>query len=153
MWLLTLLFCIALCSCSSDSYYDTNISIPQGKWHQDSTLSFLIPIEDTTAVFDFFLNLRHNTDYPYANLYLFIHSVTPMGEQAKDTLELQLAQNNGKWLGSGRGGFRYNQFILTKKVRFANIGTYKFNIRQGMRCQQLEGIEDIGMQLTPAKTL
>lgn len=142
-----LLLSITLAACQPNSYYDQSQTIANGKWQQDSNLLFQLPIGDTTALYDMFLNLRHNTSYPYANLYLFIHSTMPSGSQAHDTLELQLAQTDGKWLGTGSGSLRHNHFILRHRLRFAQIGNYTFSIKQGMRQQQLHGIENIGIEL------
>lgn len=136
-----------LSSCETESYYDYSLPLPEGIWAQDSSLVFNVPIDDTTALYDFFLNLRHRTDYPYANLYLFIRSTMPDSTVAQDTLELQLAQTNGKWLGSGNGSLRYNHFILRHQLRFAKTGNYQFEVTQGMRQQQLIGIENVGIQL------
>ncbi len=138
---------LVLSSCETESYYNRNLSLPNGVWTQDSSLSFNVPIDDTLTLFDFFLNIRHRTDYPYANLYVFIRSTMPDSTIAQDTLELQLAKANGKWLGSGNGSLRYNHFILRHQLRFAKTGNYQFEITQGMRQQQLVGIENVGIQL------
>ncbi len=134
-------------SCDSNRYFEQNQPIENEKWFFQDAKTFSFDITDTTSLFNYYLNVRNTNDYPFANLYVFLNSEFPNGEIARDTIELQLAQLNGKWLGSGNGRYKYNQFILRKGMRFVQRGTYTFQIEQGMRKDTLKGISDIGIRL------
>lgn len=134
-------------SCDSNRYFEQNQKILNEKWHVEDAKTFSFEMMDTTSLFNFYINTRNTNDYPFSNLYIFINSEFPNGEHARDTIELQLAQKNGKWLGSGNGRYKYNQFILRKGMRFVQTGSYNFSIEHGMRRDTLAGISDIGIRL------
>jgi len=142
-----LLGLILMSSCDSNRYFEQNQKLKNEKWFYQDAKTFSFDMMDTTSLFNFYVNVRNTNDYPYANLYIFIKSQFPDGEQARDTIELQLAELNGKWLGSGTGRYKYNQFILRKGMRFVQTGNYKFSIEHGMRKDTLYGISDIGIRL------
>lgn len=142
-----LLAMVLLSSCDSNRYFEQNIEIPQEQWPIDETKEFMVDINDTTSLYNFYLNVRNTNDYPFANLYVFIETTFPNAEVAIDTVELQLANLDGKWLGSGYGKYKYHHFILRRAIRFVENGTYTFRIDQGMRKDPLEGISDIGIRL------
>lgn len=136
-----------LTSCDQNRYFEQNSEIPQEVWTYHEIKKFEVKIEDTNSLFNFYLNVRNTTEYPFANLYVFVKTTFPDSLMARDTIELQLAGRNGEWLGSGYGKYKYNQFILRKGMRFVQKGSYSFSIEQGMRTDALEGISDIGIRL------
>jgi len=142
-----ILLIFGLQSCDQNRFFEQNIEINNEKWVAGTQEVFNIDIHDTTSLFNFYLNIRNTTEYPYANLYVFVETVFPDNEIAKDTIELQLADIRGKWLGSGSGKYKYNQFILRKAMRFVQTGTYEFRIEQGMRKDTLTGISDVGIRM------
>lgn len=142
---------IALISCDKNRYFEQDQPIAKGIWYYNDAKTFEFEIKDSLQAFNFFINVRNTVDYPYANLYVFIQSELPDGTHARDTVEFQLADYQGKWLGNGRGELRDNRFILRKNMRFKNVGDYRFLINHGMRTDSLKGITDIGIRLETAK--
>lgn len=138
---------VFLTSCDSNRYFEQNLKLNNERWHYSDTRTFSFDLTDTLSLFNFYVNVRNTNEYPYANLYIFINSEFPNGEKARDTIELQLAQIDGKWLGSGSGKYKYNQFVLRKGMRFVQTGKYSFGIEHGMRTDTLTGISDIGIRL------
>lgn len=147
LFLSLFLMLLFLQSCDSNRYFEQNQQIENEKWFYQDAKTFSFDIVDTNSLFNYYVNVRNTNDYPFANLYIFLNSKFPDGEMARDTIELQLAELNGKWLGSGYGRYKYNQFILRKGMRFVQTGTYTFQIEQGMRKDTLKGITDIGIRL------
>jgi len=134
-------------SCDRNRYYEENSELSEHKWFYQNAKEFKVNINDTSSLFNFYLNIRNTNDYPYANLYVFVETIFPNFEIANDTIELQLADVKGKWLGSGKGKYKYNNFILRKAMRFGSSGDYTFKIKQGMRVDTLKGISDVGIRL------
>ena len=134
-------------SCDSNRYYEHNEAIANNTWYFDDAKVFEVEIEDSLLAFNFYINVRNTVDYEFANLYFFIRSELPDGEIAQDTVECQLANYQGKWLGNGKGEFRDNSFILRENMHFRQNGIYRFWLKHGMRSDSLNGIADVGIRL------
>ena len=104
-------------------------------------------MKDTTSFFDFYLKLRHNTDYKYNNVYFFVNTTFPDQQSARDTVEFILADKEGKWHGKGFGTIKDLKILLKKDVRFPIPGMYVFEFEQAMREEHLVGIMDIGISI------
>jgi gliding motility-associated lipoprotein GldH len=138
---------LILAGCAPPALYDNNKNLPDDVWIAEQVIRFDVPLEDTTSICKFYLNLRHTTSYRYANLFLFINTTFPDGREARDTVECILADPSGKWLGKGISNIRDNQILLRRGIRFPEQGTYVFEFEQAMREARLEGIMDIGMRI------
>lgn len=142
---------LMLWSCDANRFYDQSLELPEDGWHKDSTAGFTVQVEDTTKAYDFFITLRNNDDYPYRNFYLFMITTLPNQNMTRDTLELILADRQGKWLGKGFGAVKDNQIMVRKDLLFPLSGTYHFMIQQAMRQEKLKGITDVGIRITYAE--
>jgi len=138
---------VGLQSCDGNRYFEQNIEILNNNWAYNDAQNFYVDITDTTSSFNFYLNIRNTTDYPYANLYLFIQTTFPDSVYARDTIEFQLANVDGRWMGEGYGEYKYSHFILREAMRFSQKGVHEFSIEHGMRKDTLSGISDIGIRL------
>jgi len=137
----------ALQSCDSKRYYEENIRIEKGIWKSKEKAKFIVTINDIQRPYACYINLRNSTDYPYSNIFLFLKTVFPDGKTARDTIECQLADYNGKWRGSGISNVKFNRFLFQKGIRFPQKGQYIFEVEQAMRIPDLKGISDIGIRL------
>jgi len=146
-----LVFLLILFSCDSKRFYEENKTLPEGVWKRNGKVAFEVPVTDTAAAYDLFLNVRNSGDYPYSNLYFFIHTRFPDGRIAHDTVECQLAGYDGKWLGSGIGSVKFNRFLFQKGVFFRIPGKYIFELEQAMRETELKGIRDVGIRIEKQK--
>lgn len=133
--------------CGRPPLFDQNKSFENHVWNLDDIIRFDVNVTDTVHIHKYFLNVRHSTDYRYANLYVFINSTFPDGRQARDTVECILAEPSGKWLGKGISTVRDNQILLRRGLRFPKTGNYIFEIEQAMREEELNGIMDIGIRI------
>lgn len=145
--ILLLLLIVATWSCDSNRVFEQNVDIPGNGWHKDSVLYFNVDIEDTLSAHSILLNLRHESDYPKQNLYLFINTVAPSGQGIKDTFELMLADEKGRWFGSGLGDIWDFHKVFKYNVRFPVSGIYRFEIEQAMRYESLPNIQSVGLRV------
>ena len=141
------LFLSMLVSCDQARVYDSSITIVNQSWNKDSLVTFHFTIEDTISLHRFYINIRHNTDYPYSNIYFFMNGKFPDGNVTRDTIECLLADPKGKWTGKGSGKIRDNRILLREHLRFPASGEYTISIEQAMRDINLKGVEDIGIRL------
>ncbi len=139
---------VFLLSCNNnDIIYEKTKKLPNAEWQMDEVQKFNVEIDDTIAHYDFSIVIRNTIDYNYANLFVFLNTLTPDDEIAKDTLQFLLADKEGKWLGKGKGNFKESVFLLQHGIMFSQQGTYSFEFTQGMREETLVGIADIGIRI------
>ena len=146
-FLLILLFLGLFFSCDSKRVFEENFVVEKGIWHVTNKIKFDVAITNLLLRYNVYLNVRNTTDYPYSNLYLFLNTGFPDGKMSRDTLELTLADYDGRWLGSGMSGVKFSRFLLQKGVQFKQKGTYHFELEQAMRVKELKGIRDIGLRI------
>ncbi|MFD1553112.1 hypothetical protein DNU06_12340 [Putridiphycobacter roseus] len=143
-----LLGCIsmALIGCDNQLIYEENQKFDDNIWVYEDPKTFEFDIVDSLLPVKLFINLRNTTDYPYSNIYLFLHSSYPNGYNDIDTLEFFLADPKGTWLGDNSGTVVENRAMISKGV-FPTTGTYKFTLEQAMRNDSLPELLDIGMRV------
>lgn len=146
-FLLIFSLCFLIYGCDPNRVFEENMDIPELTWDVKNKLTFEVPIEDTTALHNLYVNVRHASHYPYANLYVFITIKFPNGKLAKDTLECVLADPEGQWKGEGMGDIWDNQILWKPKVKFPLPGTYSFEYEQAMRTDQVPFIMDMGLRV------
>ena len=98
-----------------------------------------------------YVNVRNSNNYKFSNLYIFMHTKWPTGENETDTLQLFLASPDGKWLGNGLGDIYENQIQLKQNFKFYRSGQYRFTLEQAMRLNPLPGIIDMGIRIEKNK--
>ena len=62
-----------------------------------------------------------------------------------------MADEKGKWLGTGVGDLYDNQIPFKRNVRFPLAGIYHFEIEQGMRLETTPLILDVGLRIEKAE--
>jgi gliding motility-associated lipoprotein GldH len=145
--LVFLLLMVIFTACDPNLVYEKNTPIDINGWKIENSAEFVLEITDTLTPHNFYINLRHSTDYKYSNIYLFLDTHFPGNDRTRDTIEIMLADIKGKWYGKGMGKIKENQVMLQKNFVFPMSGTYKFIIEQGMREELLTGMEDIGIRI------
>ena len=148
---LAVLYILLFLSCDPNRVYEKNIRIPDGIWSHDNIIKFEVIAEDTSSSHNLYVNVRNTSLYPTSNLYLFITTTAPSGHSVKDTLEMILADDRGKWLGSGLGDIWDLQQIYKENIRFAQKGMYTFEYQQAMRTEKLPFILDMGLRVEKVK--
>lgn len=131
-------------SCDSKRVYDAYNTLPKGSWNKNNSVVFTFGIKDSIHKKNLFINLRNNEDYIYSNLFLITQLHFPDGQIVIDTLEYDMADVNGKFLGKGISEIKENKLFYKEKIVFPNTGTYTFKVAQAMRKNgEIEGIEEL----------
>ena len=85
-FLVAIVFALTLfAACHNGDVYNEYIALPDKGWGKDSLAVFRAEITDTAQYYDVWVQMRHQSDYPYSNLWLFIDLVSPNGDQLRDT--------------------------------------------------------------------
>ena len=137
--------------CDNNRIFEENAEIPGNTWSSNNPIKFEVNIVDTIIPANFYINIRNADGYPYNNLFLFIKTTFPDGKMSNDTLECVLADENGKWLGSGMGDIYDNQIPFKKNVLFPEAGKYTFELQHGMRSDLIPLVMDVGLRIEMAE--
>ena len=78
---------------------------------------------------------------------MLFRSDLPDGRTATDTLELVLADSQGRWYGSGLGDLLWYRIPYKRGVKFPLPGVYQFKLEQAMRVEALPAIVNVGFRV------
>ena len=115
-------------------------------WKWNDVAVFEMDVADTLSLHSIYLQVRHTTDYPMSNLYMFVNVKSPTGQFRRDTVNMILATPNGEWVGKGTGRLRELRLLYRSQTRFGIPGIYVFSIEQAMRKAELP-VTDIGVRV------
>lgn len=142
--LLLLLGVLALSGCQRTHIYSEFYSMPINGWHQDSILTYTVNLTDSTNNHEVLIIVRHTTQYPYQNLWLFVDEYAGSILINRDTIEAMVADDYGKWLGKGINRYEL-PLRYAASYRFIQKENNRITIQQGMRTPCLIGITDVGL--------
>jgi gliding motility-associated lipoprotein GldH len=134
-----------LWACYDHIYYDEVTALPGDGWAYDYPLSFSFGITDTSKIFDVLVHLRNEKNYSYSNLWIILQTTAPNGSLQRDTLELILADETGKWLGEGRRSINTMLLPYRQSITFPCLGTYRIEVNHAMRDSTIQHIHDLGI--------
>lgn len=139
-----------LVSCGSDAVFAGSKPLATDTgWSSDDIAKFDWQVSDTLKRHDFFIDLRHDQQYPFTNLYLFVDYTFPNGRTRRDTISCELADERGRWFGSGFGNLIEHRIGFRQNTAFPLRGDYSIKIAHGMRVDPLPGMLDVGFRLEP----
>ena len=115
---------VAFVSCDSNSVFDQYISLKKNSWLLTDSLDFKVTINDTISRNNVYINIRNNREYQFSNLYLITRFDFPNGKKIVDTLQYEMTDKNGKFLGKGISEIKHSKLILKENIIFPISGQY-----------------------------
>ena len=134
-WLIILFVFI---SCNKKNVYQSFIDIPENIWHTDSLINFKLTQLDTNHNYKVFLNIRHGVEYKYQNIFLFSKT-----DHNKDTLQIYLCDNVGKWYGRGWGDIKDVSIDISNINNKKIINSNSISFEQAMRYGDKEKVNNL----------
>ena len=142
------LMSIFLYACDGNKVYEEYVEVVNADWKKENIANFSFNITDTVSPHNLYLNIRNTSDYPYSNMYLFVKIKGPDGNFNVDTVNCQLADKRGKWLGKGIGDLWDLKIPYIGGFKFVQSGEYNVSFEQAMRVDNgLKGISDVGLRV------
>jgi len=147
---LIIFLAITFNSCETDKYLQFH-DFDSG-WGNSQLIEFNFQAEKQNDIKNIDFILRHNNNYPFANIFLISELITSNKKIQIDTLEFKLADSSGKWLGTTK--ISLVEHKLPYKTNFVlNEGeTFKLNVRTSMRLnneineiENLDGVLNLGL--------
>lgn len=141
------LFAALLTACDPARVYDENRTIENNAWYFGNKIPFDVQIEDTTKYYNVLVNLRVDANYKYSNIFMLVHTTNPDKKTDQRRIEIRLADESGRWMGSGLGDLYDYRFPAFRKVKFPQQGFYRFELEQNMRDDTLMHIKSAGIRV------
>jgi gliding motility-associated lipoprotein GldH len=142
---------LALTACHRGKVYEEFIEVPE-PWNNEKVIRFNVNITDTANAQNVYLSVRNTGKYGFSNLYLFVTAHSPNGSSVRDTVEIRLADEHGKWLGRGAASVFTLYHPYRQHIRFPFRGIYTFDVEQAMWVTDLSGLTDIGLKIEKDNT-
>ena len=144
-------------SCDKNQVFDEYKEF-DGTWKKNKKATFTFEQKDTTAVYNMFLNVRNNNEYPYNNLFLIVSLNQPDGKVLVDTLEYQMAHPDGTLMGTGFSDIKESKLWYKENYSFDKLGKYTLEVEHAVRqtgkvqgVQDLVGITELGLRIEKRK--
>ena len=151
---IVLVFGFLMFSCDDKTDFNQYKSIDDKGWEANSKVLFEFDVKDTISPKNLFINIRNNSDFEFSNLYLITELVFPNQSKVVDTLQYEMADATGKFLGTGFTEIKENKLFYKEKKAFPVSGKYMFHVRHAMRkngevepIEFLKGIQDVGFSI------
>ena len=152
--ILILVLGVLFISCDSNRVFDEYKSITNNSWSQDHSINFKFEITDTISKNNLFINVRNSNQYQFSNLYIISSINFPNGKKIVDTLQYEIADKNGRFLGEGISDIKHNKLFFKENIIFPFSGNYNVSISQAMRkngsidgIKELRGVSDVGFRI------
>ena len=138
---------VGLVSCGKIDLFEKQAQIPSQEWLYNYIPEFDFYIEDTAALYNIYLVLRHTDLYAYNNIWVRIGSRAPEDSVTYQNLNIRLVEG-ASWKGVGMDNiFETRELISPGPVSFGKTGNYHFSIAQIMRENPLNYIMNVGLRV------
>lgn len=148
--LLLFLTGVLFTACQPRPVLNEKRTFPDRQWTNADTLDFEVAIQDTTQLYDLFLDVTHSPDFPNQNCYIKIYTRFPDGQRLGKLVSLELADKSGVWFGRCNKRSCRLAVPLQTRAYFNKPGDYLFTIEQYTRMDTLPGIQSLGMRIVPS---
>ncbi len=141
---------ILFSSCREAAVYRDYVKLENLNWKRFDILEFDVPVKNGDQL-DFYLFLRHHTDFPYDKLFVNITFYSPDGEMRSRDYDFNLKADNGKWLADGMGELWDIELPIRKGMPFYQNGKCKVRIENKYPKYDTPGIVEVGLIVKRSK--
>ncbi len=137
----------SLSSCNEGEVYYSFHPIKNNSWNKQTAFNFLLDSlsVDPNVRYDVMFEIVNNSQYAYQNIWLYVQQNITDNVFVSDTIEINLTDSNGKWLGKGSTGLYQLSIPYKTSVALDSTRAYLIRIRHGMRGNSIKGIEKVGV--------
>jgi gliding motility-associated lipoprotein GldH len=136
---------IILSSCNSGKIYEKYYDIDRITWTRFDMKTFTINIDDISRPYDFYVLIRHHTEFPFPAIDIRFTINTPSGEMRTMVQEIVLKDKEGNLLGDGMGDLWDVVFPVRKGFQFTEKGECTVEVSSAMSKADLPGILQVGL--------
>lgn len=129
---------------ATDGYHGDFRNISPAGWDYNDKITFIPHLNDSVFEGALAVAIRHTNDYLYSNIYLEVAVKDSLG-QRRDTFNVALADEFGRWYGRGIGTDYQLSDTVYPSIRLHSPAM--ITVRHIMRCDLLPDIQQIGITL------
>lgn len=134
-----------LTACSgTDGYYGDFRNISPDGWDYNDKITFIPELTDSVFDGSLAVAVRHTNDYLYSNIYIEVAVKDSIG-QRRDTFNIALADEFGRWYGRGIGTDYQLSDTVYPSIRLHSPAM--ISVRHIMRSDKIKDIQQIGIAL------
>ncbi|MFK5856427.1 MAG: gliding motility lipoprotein GldH [Bacteroidota bacterium] len=142
--ILSIIIILFLAGCNSNTTFKEYKKFDDLSWNRFDILDFEFPVQKNDEL-DFYLALRHHTDFPYSYIDVNITITTPDGEIRSREYRYRLKNTSLKWKGDGMGDLWDIEFPIRRELLFNKSGICKVQIENKMHRVETPGIIEVGL--------
>lgn len=124
-------------------FFDEKKLLENAVWPYDRILEFEFQIDDSSKVYNIYLEAVHSNEYPNQNVYSKVTVTFPDGKTREQQVSFELADSKGEWLGNCSGKTCSRRMHFMPNAVFDETGKYKMKFEQYTRSEKVEGIHSL----------
>lgn len=138
-------------SCETKQLFEQSTVYPNHNWATNQANEYQFTITDTSAAYKVFFVIRHHNAYHYKNIWIQLNTTAPNDSVTKQSINLNLADDEKGWLGTGMDDIYDQRIPVTNDPVHFKKGVYKFALSHTMREDPLENILSTGIRVEKVK--
>jgi gliding motility-associated lipoprotein GldH len=142
-----ILLVLLITSCEPIQLYEQTTTYSTHEWSSKQVNTYQFNITDTTSLYKIYFVIRHHNAYHYKNIWLQVNTKSPSDTAVKQTLNLQLADDQKGWLGVGMDDIFDQRIPINATPTKLKLGIYNFSLQHTMREDPLLGILATGLRV------
>jgi gliding motility-associated lipoprotein GldH len=142
-----LLFLFMIAACQTKQLYEQSTIHPEHHWLSKEANKYQFEITDTNAAYNVYFVIRHHNAYNYKNIWLQLNTIAPDKTVTKQSLNLNLADDEKGWLGTGMDDIFDQRIPISNEPVHFSKGLYTFVLAHTMREDPLENILSTGIRV------
>lgn len=146
LFFLSLFFVVLLASCQESFLYEKTIRLDQ-TWSYHDSIRFDVPIRDTTKLYDLYLDIEHDKNYAFQNIYTYFHTQYPSGARNSRMVNIDFSDQTGQWYGKCGNQTCRLSVVLQQNAYFNEMGEHLITIEQFTRREALAGVRALAFKV------
>ena len=144
LFLLTIISIVLLSSCGDNVVFRQYNKMENVSWNRFDFQTFEVPVEQNDML-DFYLALRHHTNFPYKKLWVNITFYLPDGSMRSRDYDFMLKDEEGNWIAEGLGELWDIELPIRKEMLFNKAGICKVRIENKHSKYEMPGVIEVGL--------
>ncbi len=140
---------IVFTGCNNTVFKEYN-KFDNPSWNRLNYLNFEVPVQKNEGL-DFYLALRHHTNFPYNYINVNVTFYTPDGEMRSLDYYFRLKNIISKWKGECMGELCDIELPIRKDMIFNKSGICRVRVENKMNKAETPGIIEVGLIVKNAK--